>query len=226
MWKYLTTLLVLLTMGGLGAAQVSECTDCYSNIITQIDTQVIDTVRLGLGSPNDLGEDVDTVAVVNEGLSAAVIVTPESIDPINNSMYSQTGFARIDQDMYQSISNLGSANISDGEGAKGVTWNKALQAAWIVNQGQKELNLTSKVWEKEGAYIAQSTTQIIDNVYDYDSREAGKVMNVDNKLAMIVDDLETIVNLTAKATSVSSDSQASSGNITNNVYGNITTVDP
>jgi predicted PurR-regulated permease PerM len=86
--------------------------------------------------------------------------------------------------------------------------------------------LTSKVWEKEGAYIAQSTTQIIDNVYDYDSREAGKVMNVDNKLAMIVDDLETIVNLTAKATSVSSDSQASSGNITNNVYGNITTVDP
>ena len=26
-----------------------------------------------------------------------------------------------------------------GEGAKGITWNKAIQAAWIANQGVKEL---------------------------------------------------------------------------------------
>ena len=47
MWKYLAALLVVLfSMGGLVSA-VNECTDCYANIITQTDTQTIDTVRLG-----------------------------------------------------------------------------------------------------------------------------------------------------------------------------------
>jgi hypothetical protein len=48
-------------------------------------------------------------------------------------------FARIDQTMFQSISNLGSLDDTLGEGAKGITWNKAIQAAWIANQGVKEL---------------------------------------------------------------------------------------
>jgi hypothetical protein len=222
MWKYLTTLLVLLAMGGLASAQV--CVDCYANIITQTDTQTIDTVRLGLSSSED--GHTDTVAVGNEGLSAAVIVTPASVDPVNNSMYSKTGFARIDQAMTQTISGLGSKDPTQGEGAKGITWNKAIQAAWIVNQGQKERNLTSGRWEKEGAYISQSTTQNIRNIYDYDGREKAKVLNVDNKLAMIVDDINRIVNLTANANTQASDDQASYGTIENDVNITIAGKDP
>lgn len=41
--------------------------------------------------------------------------------------------------MNQRISGLGSAAFEDGEGAKGLTWNKAIQGAWIANQGLKEL---------------------------------------------------------------------------------------
>jgi hypothetical protein len=144
-------------------------------------------------------------------------------------MYSKTGFARIDQTMTQTISGLGSATITPGDprsGAKGITWNKAIQAAWIVNQGQKEKNLTSGQWEKEGAYIAQTTNQNIMNIYDYDGRESAKVLNVDNKLAMIVDDINRIVNLTASANSQSSDSQASYGTIENDVNITIAGKDP
>ncbi len=225
MWKYLTTLLVLLAMGGLVSAQTpTSCADCYANIITQTDTQTIEDVRLGLSSADD--GNIDTVAVGNEGLSAAVIVTPASVDPAAGSMYSKTGFARIDQTMTQTISGLGSRDPTQGEGAKGITWNKAIQAAWIVNQGQKERNLTSGLWEKEGAYIAQTTTQSIKNVYDYDSREKAKVLNVDNKLAMIVDDVNRIVNLTAGADSSASDDQASYGTIENDVNITIAGKDP
>jgi len=224
MWKYLTTLLVLLAMGGLGAAQLPlpECTDCYANIITQTDTQTIQDVRLGLSSADD--GNIDTVAVGNEGLSAAVIVTPASVDPTETSMYSKTGFARIDQAMTQTIDGLGSLDPSQGEGAKGITWNKAIQAAWIVNQGQKEWDGTE--WVKEGAYIAQTTTQTINNIYDYDSREKAKVLNVDNKLAMIVDDINRIVNLTASANTQASDDQASYGTIENDVNITIAGEDP
>jgi hypothetical protein len=199
-----------------------ECTDCYANIITQIDTQTIEDVRLGLSSADD--GNIDTVAVGNEGLSAAVIVTPASVDPAAGSMYSKTGFARIDQAMDQTISGLGSRDPTQGEGAKGITWNKAIQAAWIVNQGQKEWDGTE--WVKEGAYIAQTTTQTIRNVYDYDSREKAKVLNVDNKLAMIVDDINRIVNLTASANTQASDDQASYGTIENDVNITIAGKDP
>jgi hypothetical protein len=230
MWKYLTALLVLLAMGGLGAAQtvpLMECTDCYSNIITQIDTQTIQDVRLGLSSDQD--GNIDTVAVGNEGLSAAVIVTPESTDPAEGSMYSKSGFARIDQSMDQTISGLGSTDPTAGEGAKGITWNKAIQAAWILNQGQKELDVDEEgnlYWAKEGSYIGQSTTQLIDNIYDYDSREKAKVLNVDNKLAMIVDDAEAMISLFASADSAASDTQSSDGTITNNVDIVVSGTDP
>jgi hypothetical protein len=116
-----------------------------------------------------------------------------------------------------------------GEGAKGITWNKAIQAAWIVNQGQKELEEEedgSLVWAKEGAYIAQTTNQTINNIIDYDSREAAKILNVDNKLAMIVDNAQAVIDLAAAATSDTTDSQSSDGTITNDVNITIAGKDP
>ena len=41
----------------------AECFDCYSNIVTQDDTQIIDTVKIGL---NNDGSEVTGIA--NEGL--------------------------------------------------------------------------------------------------------------------------------------------------------------
>ncbi len=82
------------------------------------------------------------------------------------------------------------------------------------------------VYVKEGSIVVQSTTQLIDRVYDFDSREGGKVLNVDNKLAMIVDDMEAIINLQANADSSSTDSQTSEGTIINNVNVTIAGKDP
>ena len=114
------------------------------------------------------------------------------------------------------------------EGAKGLTWNKAIQAAWIANQGLKELEEVNGIltWVKEGAYISQNTNQTINNVYDYDSRELSKVLNVDNKLAMIVDDLNTIINITATADSAATSSQASNVNVNNTVNETVSARDP
>ena len=69
MLKYLGVLIILLAAIGVSVAQVPECTDCYANIITQDDTQIIDTVKIGL---SDVGNDL--VGIGNEGLSAAIIV--------------------------------------------------------------------------------------------------------------------------------------------------------
>ena len=228
MWKYLVALLVvLLSMGGLVSAQ-NECTDCYANIITQTDVQTIDNVRLGLENPGDNAKT--SVAVGNEGLTAGIIVTkaPAVLNPAAGTLFVQAPFARIDQAMVQSVSNLGSLNMSNGEGAKGITWNKAIQAAWIANQGVKELEntTTGRVYVKEGSYVAQTTLQRINNVYDYATREEAKVLNVDNKLAMIVDDVNAVLNLTANANSASTDSQASNGTIINGVEVTIAGSDP
>lgn len=209
MWKYFAALLVLLAIGVANAQlPVEECTDCYANIITQTDTQVIDTVKIGVSD-----DGTETVAIGNQGLSAAVIVTPELVDETGNFMH--VGFARIDQTMAQTVSNLGTTDPVNGEeGAKGITWNDAIQAAWIANQGIKEKETDANgviTWVKEGAYIAQTTNQTINNIYDYDSREDSKIMNADNKLAMIVDDLEAVINLTASADSDTTDSASSTG---------------
>jgi hypothetical protein len=219
MWKYLATLLVLLAIGGLGAAQ--DCADCYSNMITITNTQIIENVVLGFSS------DIDTLAVGNELMSIAVIVTPPSVDSVDeDGINSQTGFARIDQTTTQTISGLGSIDLN--KSAKGITWNKAMQAAWIVNQGQKELELDengNQVWVKEGAYIAQTTNQTIRNVYDYADREGAKILNVDSKLAMIVDDLNRIVNLTADATTQTTDGKSSDGTVTDSLDTTISGTD-
>jgi hypothetical protein len=221
MWKYLAAfLIVLLSMGGLVAAQ-PDCANCYANIVTQNDIQVIDTVRLALEDPFI---PVSTVAVGNEGLSAGIIVTQAPVEPEDGDMFVAAPFARIDQNQHQALTNLGSVDVNLGDGAKGITWNKAIQAAWVANQGVKELE--GAEYAKEGSYILQSTTQITNNVYDYDSREGAKVLNVDNKLAMIVDDVEAIINLNANANSTAADTQSSSGDITNNVNVTIAGKDP
>jgi hypothetical protein len=226
MWKYLAALLVvLLSMGGLVAAQTT-CVDCYANVITQIDNQRIFDVRLGW---DEVENPTETVAVGNEGLSAAIIVTKAPVEPVAGAMFVPAPFARIDQRMDQTVSNLGNIDPTVGEGAKGITWNKAIQAAWIANQGVKELETdgtAAPAYEKEGAYISQSTTQITNNVYDYAGREGAKVLNVDNKLAMIVDDMEAIINLQANADSSSTDSQTSEGTINNTVDIYISGTDP
>jgi len=224
MWKYLAALVLLLTMGVV-SAQVPVCTECYANIITQTDTQTIDNVKIG--SADELDLDNDRVGVGNEGLSAAIIVTPAPKDAVNNSVFKVAGFARIDQVMNQRISGIGELD-GPGEGAKGLTWNKAIQAAWIANQGLKEQETKdgNLVWVKEGAYIGQTTNQITNNIYDYDCREEAKILNVDNKLAMIVDDLQIVINLTATADSATTDSQESSGSVVNDVNITVAAKDP
>jgi hypothetical protein len=229
MWRYLAALLiVLLSMGGIVTAQgIPGCADCNANIITQQDTQTIDTVGLALTDPLI---PVSTVAVGNEGLSAAIIVTKAPVNPeTEDQFFVPAPFARIDQKMDQTLSNLG-ADITLGDGAKGITWNKAIQAAWVANQGLKEFTGESEdenaEYAKEGSYIGQTTTQLTDNVFDYDSREKAKVLNVDNKLAMIVDDMNAIINLQASAASDAADSQSSNGVITNNVDVTVSGTDP
>jgi hypothetical protein len=51
-------------------------------------------------------------------------------------------------------------------------------------------------------------------------------LNVDNKLAMIVDDMKAILNLQASADSAAADSQSSAGSITNNVDVTVSGTDP
>jgi len=229
MWKYIAAVLVvLLSLGGLVVAQVPVCTDCYANIITQSDTQTVDTVRLALEDPFN---PIPTVAVGNEGLSAAIIVTKAPVEPTSeDQLFVPAPFARIDQSMDQRVSNLGSLDPNLGDGAKGITWNKAIQAAWVANQGMKEFEQEEPTeageYVKEGSIVRQSTTQVINNVYDYDSREGAKVLNVDNKLALIVDDVNAIINLNAAANSNAADSQASNGNIENSVNVTVAGKDP
>jgi hypothetical protein len=211
MWKYLVGLVLLLSVGVTCGLDV--CTDCYANIITQTDSQTIKDVIL---ADSDVAEE--NLAVGNEALSAAIIVTPTPAEGTETFKYA--GFARIDQAMDQTISGLGTIDPTENErGAKGVTWNKAIQSAWIANQGLKENESVdaegNTVWVKEGAYISQNTTQITRNIYDYDSREGAKILNLDNKLAMIVDDLKAVINLTAEADAATTDSQSSTATITN-----------
>ena len=198
------------------------------NIITQTDNQLIENVKIGIAE--EIDKEINTVGVGNEGLSAAIIVTPAPKDAANGSVFRTAGFARIDQVMNQKISGLGTQPPELGEeGAKGLTWNKAIQAAWIANQGVKELEANKEgnlVWVKEGAYIAQTTNQTTQRIYDYDSREEAKILNVDNKLAMIVDSLETVINITATANSKAADSQSSTGSVINEVNITVAAKDP
>jgi hypothetical protein len=204
MWKYLATLAVLLAIGGLTGAQ-SNCVDCYANIVIQDDTQTIERVVLA----DDLQKDA---TVGNEGLSAGIIVT--AAPTAATDVFKHAPFARIDQVQEQTITDLGSVG-----GAKGVTINKAIQSAWVANQGLKEKEPVNGVdtWVKEGALVSQTTTQTIDEITDYDCQSEAQVFNADNKLAMIVDDLGKVIELTGTAKTTAEDSQTSTGTINNDV---------
>ena len=223
MWKCIVALMALLVIGVAGATPCNnnncptpeptndgDCIDCWANQIIQHDTQTIENVVIGAGNPEDVG-------IGNEGLSAAVIVTPKAGDI--NGLFVSAPFGKIEQTMVQSISNLGTPGCASVTGAKGLTWNKAIQAAWMTNQGQKELEVDGNGLKlaKEGALISQTTLQTTRNIVDYDSREDAKILNLDNKLAMIVDDLNAVIEITASASSSADDTQSSTGTITNGV---------
>lgn len=224
MLKYLAAFMLLLTIGVVGADELKVCTDCYANVITQKDTQTVENVRVGISTNGE-----QKVGIGNEGLSAAIIVTPKAQDAADGSVFRIAPFARIDQEMNQKISSLGPASFEDGEGAKGLTWNKAIQGAWIANQGLKELETDedgSMVWLKEGSYIGQITNQDILNIYDYNCHDEAKVLNVDNKLAMIVDNLNAVIELTASANTKTIDNQTSIGAVKNDVNITVAAKDP
>ncbi|MGB3919607.1 hypothetical protein [Methanothrix sp.] len=223
MLKYLAAFMLLLTIGVVGADELKVCTDCYANVITQKDTQTVENVRVGISTNGE-----QKVGIGNEGLSAAIIVTPKAQDAADGSVFRIAPFARIDQEMNQRISGLGSAAFEDGEGAKGLTWNKAIQGAWIANQGLKEQEEKdgSMIWLKEGSYISQLTNQNILNVYDYNCHDEAKVLNVDNKLAMIVDNLNAVIELTASANTKTIDNQTSIGAVKNDVNITVAAKDP
>jgi hypothetical protein len=213
--------MVLLSLGGLVGA-VSECTDCYSNIITQTDTQAIANVALTQPATAACPtcDVAPTSTVGNEALSAAIIVTPALAQPACSATscgpeFITGNFARIDQKIDQSLNTLGTTETM---GAKGLTWNKAIQAAWVANQGVKELEPTTTAldahYQKEGAYVSQITTQSAYNVQNYNIDGTSKVLNVDNKLAMIVDNLQAIINLNANAASNTADTENSAGTVT------------
>ena len=223
MLKYLAAFMLLLTIGVVGADELKVCPDCYANIITQKDTQTVENVRVGISV-----NDEQKVGIGNEGLSAAIIVTPKAQDAADGSVFRIAPFARIDQEMNQKISGLGSVFFEDGEGAKGLTWNKAIQGAWIANQGLKELEEKdgSMIWLKEGSYISQLTNQNILDIYDYNCHDEAKVLNVDNKLAMIVDNLNAVIELTASANTKTIDNQTSIGAVKNDVNITVAAKDP
>ncbi|MDI9416746.1 MAG: hypothetical protein WBI09_00840 [Methanothrix sp.] len=223
MLKYLAAFMLLLTIGVVGADELKVCTDCYANVITQKDTQTVENVRVGISTNGE-----QKVGIGNEGLSAAIIVTPKAQDAADGSVFRIAPFARIDQEMNQKISGLGSVFFEDGEGAKGLTWNKAIQGAWIANQGLKELEEKdgSMIWLKEGSYISQLTNQNILDIYDYNCHDEAKVLNVDNKLAMIVDNLNAVIELTASANTKTIDNQTSIGAVKNDVNITVAAKDP
>lgn len=220
MWKSIIALMALLVIGVTGALACpqgadcgeseesdGDCIDCWANQIIQHDTQTIENVALASG-------DSDDVTIGNEGLSAAVIVTP--VAGSTTGIFTPAPFGKIEQKMEQTISNLGDGC---GKGAKGLTWNKAIQAAWMTNQGLKELDPATGGFKlvKEGALISQTTLQTTKNIRDYDSREDAKILNLDNKLAMIVDDLKAVIDITASTSSSADDTQSSTGTIENEV---------
>ena len=227
MWKSIVALMALLVIGVTGASadcgtpscppeqpsNDGDCIDCWANQIIQHDTQTIENVRLG--PDQDFWGDQNSVGVGNEGLSAAVIVTPKA-GKTAGDLFTSAPFGKIEQTMKQTISNLG-VDKEVGTGAKGLTWNKAIQAAWMTNQGLKEAEGYPLTLKKEGALISQTTLQTTKNIMDYDSREDAKILNLDNKLAMIVDDLNAVIKITAEASSSAKDTQSSTGTITNDV---------
>ncbi|MBC7078856.1 MAG: hypothetical protein H5T42_00015 [Methanothrix sp.] len=210
MWKYLGIVAALFVLAGLGAA--SECVDCYANIVTQSTTQATTNTNIDLSY-------YEKVGVVNEGLLAGVIVTDfDDYESEASSTITPVAFGRIDQSLTQTISGN---TIKDA----GNYMNKEISAAWIQGQGRKEFDPTvcpyDPIWagviKKEGAYVSQATTQTLSGMaVDCVDPRVG-IVNADNKLAMIVDDMNRVISLTANAASSTNNNAASTGTVTNTV---------
>jgi len=216
MKKILVALLVLLALGGMALAHndppytppptptptpldTPGCPDCWANEIVQTDYQRIAT--------SDIDCTVDNV--YNEGASAAVIITPASALIVEGIKVDSR--ARIEQTMTQTLDD-----IELGNGVNTV-YNTAVQAAWVQNQGRKELfppTGSPQAWYVEGARVAQTTTQA---VYDMDinvgSDGVVSVYNADNKLAVITDQLSNLGALTGTVVVNTNDVETSSANV-------------
>jgi len=224
-------LLALLALGGIAAAQ--PCVDCYANIITQTDSQTITWANIDDGCPDcvaDDGSDDDGAddddddcqgdcdkkdpSIYNEAASAAIIVTPLFEDDAEDC-FIQDSFARVDQSQTQTISQADIQNLNAN------IYNTGVQAAWVEGQGRKELFPPSEedgVWLKEGAYVGQTSQQLItyahiDNVVGADEDSEYAVYNADNKLAVITDGLTVLEDFIRTADVTTTDIETSSANV-------------
>lgn len=210
MWKYIGIVAALFVLAGLGAGE--ECVDCYANIVTQSTTQTTSNTNIDLSY-------YEKVGVVNEGLLAGVIITDfDDYESAASSTIAPVAFGRIDQSLTQTITGN---TIKDA----GNYMNKEISAAWVQGQGRKEFDPTAcpydPAWagtiKKEGAYVSQSTGQSLSGLsVDCVDPRVG-IINADNKLAMIVDDMNRAISLSANAYSSTTDTAASTGTITNTV---------
>jgi hypothetical protein len=212
MKKYLVILLAFLAsmvLSGIAAAEeeVTVCgPECYANSIIQTDKQLIDNVETCPNVP----------IIFNEGISAAVTVTPA--DPyveVAPDLFYKVGFSRTVQNMDQTISNI----VNPG----GLTANKAMQASWMENQGDKEFNPDALVdgghqWDYEASKIRQNTVQLIDDVNFGQEQEDNPmaVFNADSKLAIISDNIDDLIVDTLSASSETSDTNGAAGSYSNN----------
>lgn len=179
----------------------TTCIDCWQNSIVQKDIQKVQDVEICPNSP----------LIFNEGMTAAVTVTPETpFQVTTDGRYVKVGFSKVEQGMRQEIGKL----INPG----GMTANKAMQASWVENQGAKEYNPDTAAWDYEGAYIRQKTFQLVYNVdYGYSQNpNYVAIFNADNKLAVLSDNLNTL-SKTVGVSSTASDSASSTGRYSNNV---------
>jgi len=214
-------LLALLALGGIAAAQPS-CIDCYANIITQTDSQTITWANIDDGCPDCVADPKPPCegdckkkdpSIYNEAASAAIIVTPVFSDPAEDC-HIVDSFARVDQGMTQTIASADIQNVNSA------IYNTAVQAAWVENQGRKEKfpPTESGTWVKEGAYVGQTTDQLItwahiDNTFGSDAYTQYGVYNADNKLAVITDGLNTLDNFVKTASLTTTDVSTSQANV-------------
>lgn len=217
MKRIFAALVVLLMSLGFTSAQ-NPCIECNVNSITQDDVQVIKNVHVAATDP----------IIFNEGVSAAVTVTPAYAKVTDN--YYKAGFSKTEQSMTQVIDGLGQGLTA---GVPGLFANKASQASWIENQGGKEKNLETGYWDYEGALVRQDTVQKILDITEYPGTTYKNgpegIFNGDSKLAVISDNLlklEGTVSVTAKSTDTAESSTEikNNANVDANVLGDVTNI--
>lgn len=211
MWKYIGIVAALFVLAGLGAATTpEECVDCYSNVVKQTTEQAISNIGISPGASN-------TVTYANEGMLSGVIVTQFSEDKgkgKDEKNLQNVAFGTIVQDLDQQICGVSTSGIA------AEVMNKEIAAAWIQGQGRKEKEADKTVL-KEGAYVEQGTLQTIGSPADPSGGAKANLINADSKLAMIVDDMEAVIDIAAKATSETSETAESNAAIENSLDVNV-----